>query len=186
MFKTLGPLGIEFVDKGIEANLLCPITRQPLSLMDESEIREVNAAIVGSLLRHANADARPLAGGAFGTPDRKVIYRIEDDIACFLPELAVAANHDRKARDRESTGVQRFYDEYGWIKSQAGSSTTRPISAICARSPLITAAPATAASPARCAADAICSMPPQVPFHTRNTSNSRRIRIFASASISPS
>jgi ubiquinone/menaquinone biosynthesis C-methylase UbiE/uncharacterized protein YbaR (Trm112 family) len=106
---------------GHEGILLCPISRQPLSLLNDNEISEANSAIVGGLLRHANADARPLAGGAFGTPDRKVIYRIEDDIACLLPELAIAANHDQTTRDRDSTGVQRFYDEYGWIKNQAGS-----------------------------------------------------------------
>jgi SAM-dependent methyltransferase len=76
---------------------------------------------VAGLLRHANADARPLAGGAFGRPDRKVIYRIEDDIACLLPELAIAAKHDGNVRDRDSAGVRRFYDEYGWIKNQAGN-----------------------------------------------------------------
>ncbi len=106
---------------GHEAILLCPTSRQPLSLLSANEIDEANSAIVGASLRHANADARPLAGGALGTPDRKVIYRIEEDIACLLPELAIAANHDGKARDRDSAGVRRFYDEYGWIKNQAGS-----------------------------------------------------------------
>ena len=106
---------------GHEAILLCPISRQPLSLLSEDEIGEANSAIVGALLRHANADARPLAGGALGTPDRKVIYRIEDDIACLIPELAIAAKHDGNARDRDSAVVQRFYDEYGWSKNQAGS-----------------------------------------------------------------
>lgn len=104
-----------------EAILLCPISRQPLSLLSENEVGEANSAIAGGVLRHPNADAHPLAGGALGTPGRKVIYRIEDDIACLLPELAIAANHDGKARDRDSAGVQRFYDEYGWIKNQAGS-----------------------------------------------------------------
>jgi SAM-dependent methyltransferase len=106
---------------GHEAILICPISRQPLSLLSDAEIGEANSAIVSAFLRHANADARPLAGGALGTPDRKVIYRIEDDIACLIPELAIAAKHDGNARDRDSAGVRRFYDEYGWIKNQAGS-----------------------------------------------------------------
>jgi ubiquinone/menaquinone biosynthesis C-methylase UbiE/uncharacterized protein YbaR (Trm112 family) len=90
-------------------------------LLSDDEIGEANSAIVSGFLRHANADARPLTGSALGTPDRKVIYRIEDDIACLLPELAIAAKHDGYARDRDSAGVRRFYDEYGWIKNQAGS-----------------------------------------------------------------
>jgi len=104
-----------------EAILLCPISRRPLSLLNDNEMRDANSAIAGGRLRHADADARPLAGGAFGTPDRKVLYRIEDDTACLLAELAITANHDAKVRDRDSTGVQRFYDEYGWIKNQTGS-----------------------------------------------------------------
>jgi SAM-dependent methyltransferase len=106
---------------GHEAILLCPTSRLPLSLLSDNEIDEANSAIVGGSLRHANADARALAGGALGTPDRKVIYRIEDDIACLLPELAIAATDDGKARDRDSDGVRRFYDEYGWIKNEAGA-----------------------------------------------------------------
>src|SRR6516165_1479867 len=102
---------------GHEAILLCPTTRQPLSLLSDEEIAEANAAISSGLLRHANADAPPLEGGALGTPDRQVIYRIEDDIACLMPDLAIAATHDGKARDADSTSVQRFYDEYGWMKN---------------------------------------------------------------------
>jgi SAM-dependent methyltransferase len=104
-----------------QAILLCPATRQALSLLNDTEIANTNAAIVAGQLRHASAEAHPLQGGALGTPDRKMIYRIEDDIACLLPELAIAANHDGKERDRDSTGVQRFYDEYGWVRNQTGS-----------------------------------------------------------------
>src|SRR5262249_5909506 len=134
---------------GHEAILLCPISRQPLSLLSDDEVGEANSAIVGAFLRHANADARPLAG-ALGTPDRKMSYRIENDIACLIPELAIAVKHDGNTRDRDSAGVQRFYDEYGWIKNQAGSYNDTPISPIYAPSRPITTAPAIAASPAIC------------------------------------
>ena len=106
---------------GHHAILVCPTSRQPLSLLSDSEIGEANSAIAAGSLRHANVEAQPLAAGALGTPDRQVIYRIEDDIACLLPELAIAAKHDARARDRDGAGVRRFYDEYGWVKNQAGS-----------------------------------------------------------------
>jgi SAM-dependent methyltransferase len=107
---------------GHEAILRCPTTRQALSLLSESEIAGTNAAIGSGLLRHANAEARPLESSALGTPDRKVIYRIEDDVACLLPELAISATHEGEAsRDEDSAGVRRFYDEYGWRKNPSGS-----------------------------------------------------------------
>jgi uncharacterized protein YbaR (Trm112 family) len=90
-------------------------------MLSDEEIAEANAAISSGLLRHANAEASPLGGGALGTPDRQVIYRIEDDIACLLPDLAIATTHDGKARDADSASVQRFYDEYGWMKNPSGS-----------------------------------------------------------------
>jgi len=95
------------------------MSRRPLNLLNDTEIRESNSAIVGGLLRNANALAGPLAGGAFGTAVRKVIHRIEDDIACSLPELAVAPSHDRHRRDR--TRVRHLYDQYARIRSQVGS-----------------------------------------------------------------
>ena len=106
---------------GHEAILLCPTTRQPLSLLSDEEIAEANAAISSGLLRHAKTDAPPLEGGALATPDRQVIYRIVDDVACLLPELAIAATHDGKERDADSANLQRFFDEDGWMKNPSGS-----------------------------------------------------------------
>jgi SAM-dependent methyltransferase len=93
-----------------------------LSLLSDNEISDTNAAIRAGLLRHADAEARPLEGSALATPDRAVIYRVEDEIACLLPDLAIAKAHDAHAqRDKDSAGVRRFYDEYGWMKNQSGT-----------------------------------------------------------------
>ncbi|SEE13046.1 Methyltransferase domain-containing protein [Rhizobiales bacterium GAS191] len=101
--------------------LLCPVTKQALTLLSGDEIVQANGAIGSGLLRHTNGNSRPLESGALGTHDRGIIYRVEDDIACLLPELAISSTHDHSASlNAESAGVQRFYDEYGWLKSQSG------------------------------------------------------------------
>jgi SAM-dependent methyltransferase len=101
--------------------LRCPVTGETLTLLSAEEVAKANRDIVAGRLCHPQDQARPLTSEALGTPDRATIYRIEDDIACILPQLALTTYPDEAAPlDVNSAGVQRFYDEYGWLKNQSG------------------------------------------------------------------
>lgn len=80
------------MDRKLLDILCCPLTKQPLALLDKSELRALNQAIdAGQVVR---ADGSAQAGAieeALISRDRKTIYRIEDGIPVLLTDESIAA-----------------------------------------------------------------------------------------------
>lgn len=79
------------MDRKLLDLLVCPTTRQPLSLLDGRSLEAVNAAISrDSVLRaDGGTQAEPLRE-ALITRDRRTIYRVDDGIPVLLAEEAIA------------------------------------------------------------------------------------------------
>ncbi len=80
------------MDRKLLDILACPVTRQPLSMLDARGLAALNAAIAqGGIQR---ADGQPQGEAlreALITRDRKLVYRIDDGIPVLLAEEAIAA-----------------------------------------------------------------------------------------------
>ena len=100
--------------------LRCPITSQSLSILSAEELADANQRIaIRSLLHRDGTPARTPLVFALGTPDRAEIYRVEESIVWLLPDLALvgATSVQTAAITGDRKGVQSFYDEYGWVKT---------------------------------------------------------------------
>ncbi|RMH88673.1 Trm112 family protein [Lysobacter pythonis] len=74
------------MDKKLLDILACPLTRQPLALLDGERLKALNAAIAAGGLRFGeHAQDTPLAE-ALITRDGKRVYRVDDGIPVLLPE----------------------------------------------------------------------------------------------------
>jgi ubiquinone/menaquinone biosynthesis C-methylase UbiE/uncharacterized protein YbaR (Trm112 family) len=106
------------------AILRCPITHGALTQLSPDEVTSVNQDIVKGNLFHADGSrvAAMLQQEALGTGDRRYIYRFEDGISWLLPALAMVCAQDANISglDPARREVQTFYDEYGWVKNNAG------------------------------------------------------------------
>jgi len=81
------------MDRKLLDLLVCPITRQPLQLLDTARLSALNAAIADGVIRRADGSAQTgHITAALLTRDRKTIYRIDDDIPVLLPEEAIASS----------------------------------------------------------------------------------------------
>jgi uncharacterized protein YbaR (Trm112 family) len=80
------------MDRKLLDLLVCPTTRQPLSLLDSRGLQAVNAAIAtGGVARgDGSAQTEPLRE-ALVTRDRKTVYRVDDGIPVLLAEEAIAS-----------------------------------------------------------------------------------------------
>ena len=79
------------MDRKLLDILVCPATRQPLSLLDAAGLDALNRAIAaGGVHRNDDsAQAGPLRE-ALLTRDRKTVYRIDDGIPVLLAEEGIA------------------------------------------------------------------------------------------------
>ena len=79
------------MDRKLLDILVCPATRQPLSLLDKAGIDALNRAIAAGGVTRADdtPQADPLRE-ALVTRDRKTVYRIDDGIPVLLAEEALA------------------------------------------------------------------------------------------------
>ena len=79
------------MDKKLLDILACPVTRQPLALLDSTGLDALNAAIAtGTVVRaDGSAQAQPLRE-ALVTRDRKQVFRVDDGIPVLLAEEAIA------------------------------------------------------------------------------------------------
>lgn len=79
------------MDRKLLDILVCPATRQPLSLLDAAGLDALNRAIAAGGVRRNddNEQAGPLRE-ALLTRDRKTVYRIDDGIPVLLAEEAIA------------------------------------------------------------------------------------------------
>jgi uncharacterized protein YbaR (Trm112 family) len=79
------------MDRKLLDLLACPVTRQPLALLEARGLSALNAAIAaGGIAREdGNPQAAPLRE-ALVTRDRKRVYRIDDGIPVLLVEEGIA------------------------------------------------------------------------------------------------
>lgn len=104
--------------------LRCPLTGQSLELLSSAGLEQINHNLRLNLWGHAGCD-RPIAPLVHGlcTPAGDVVYRIDDDIICLLPDMAIRSRTGQTAAPGlrpECKTVQAFYDEFGWMKNPAG------------------------------------------------------------------
>ena len=79
------------MDKKLLDILACPVTRQPLALLEASRLKSLNAAIEsGGVHFGKHAQTEPLRE-ALITRDGKRVYRIDDGIPVLLPEEGLEA-----------------------------------------------------------------------------------------------
>jgi uncharacterized protein YbaR (Trm112 family) len=80
------------MDRKLLDILCCPLTKQPLALLDKGELRALNQAIDASRVIRADGSAQAEAiEEALISRDRKTIYRIEDGIPVLLADESIAA-----------------------------------------------------------------------------------------------
>jgi len=79
------------MDRKLLDLLVCPVTRQPLALLDGASLQAVNAAIAaGAVLRGDGSAQSDALREALVTRDRKTVYRVDDGIPVLLAEEALA------------------------------------------------------------------------------------------------
>ncbi|MCB9545695.1 MAG: Trm112 family protein [Myxococcales bacterium] len=78
------------IDEGLLDLLVCPETREKLSLADAELVAKVNAAITaGQLKNRRGAPVKGAIDGGLVRPDRKVLYAVQDDIPNLLVDDAI-------------------------------------------------------------------------------------------------
>ena len=79
------------MDRKLLDLLVCPVTRQPLQLLDSRGLAALNAAIqAGGIVRGDGSAQSAAIGEALVTRDRKTVYRVDDGITVLLAEEAIA------------------------------------------------------------------------------------------------
>ena len=79
------------MDRRLLEILACPATRQPLALLDARGLAALNGAIAaGAIQRGDGSPQQAPVKAALVTRDRKLAYRIEDDIPVLLVDEAIA------------------------------------------------------------------------------------------------
>ena len=79
------------MDRKLLDILACPVTRQPLAILDRAGLDALNKAIADGRIRRADESpqAEPLRE-ALVTRDHRLVYRIDDGIPVLLADEAIA------------------------------------------------------------------------------------------------
>ena len=79
------------MDRKLLDILCCPVTKQPLAMLDAAELAALNAAIAaGGITRQdGSAQSEPVREGLV-TRDHQTIYRIDYGIPVLLADEAIA------------------------------------------------------------------------------------------------
>lgn len=78
------------MDKRLIDILCCPVSKTPVRPLTSSELTALNRAIdAGQVVTVAGAAVQGRLGEGLVTVDRKVVYRVEDDIPVMLPEEGI-------------------------------------------------------------------------------------------------
>ncbi|MGY0503784.1 Trm112 family protein [Luteimonas sp. e5] len=79
------------MDKKLLEILACPLTRQPLALLDGERLARLNAAIAAGGIRFGEHLATEPLREALVSRDGKHVYRVDDGIPVLLPDEALDA-----------------------------------------------------------------------------------------------
>src|SRR3546814_2030030 len=109
------------MDRKLLDILVCPATRQPLSLLDKPGIEALNRAIAAGGVTRADdtPQAEPLRE-ALVTRDRKTVYRVDDGIPVLLAEEGLATG----PVDRKSTRLNSSHSCASRMPSSAFKTKT--------------------------------------------------------------
>ena len=79
------------MDRKLLDILCCPVTKQPLALLDTTELAALNAAIAAGGLPRADGSTQSdsISEGLI-TRDHQTLYRIDDGIPVLLADEAIA------------------------------------------------------------------------------------------------
>ena len=81
------------MDRKLLDILCCPISKQPLAMVNSAELDALNMAIgKGNVRRNDETAQTQLLKQALITRDHKMIYRIEDDIPVLLADEGIATS----------------------------------------------------------------------------------------------
>ena len=80
------------MDKKLLEILACPVTRQPLGLLDASRLQALNAAIGAQGVHFGETLQSTPLREALVTRDGKRVYRVDDGIPVLLPEDGLDAS----------------------------------------------------------------------------------------------
>ncbi|MEO8002916.1 MAG: Trm112 family protein [Arenimonas sp.] len=81
------------MDRKLLDILCCPISKQPLAMVNTAELNALNTAIGSGSVRKNDETAQTLLlKQALITRDHKMIYRIEDDIPVLLEDEGIATS----------------------------------------------------------------------------------------------
>ena len=79
------------MDRKLLDLLVCPVTRQPLMLLDSRGLQALNDAIqAGGIVRGDGSAQSEAVREALVTRDRRTVYRIDDGIPVLLGEEGIA------------------------------------------------------------------------------------------------
>ncbi len=79
------------MDRKLLDILVCPASRQPLSLLDKAGLEALNRAVAAGGIKRNDGSAQPEAmREALITRDRKTVYRLDDGIPVLLIEEGIA------------------------------------------------------------------------------------------------
>jgi uncharacterized protein YbaR (Trm112 family) len=79
------------MDRKLLDILVCPASRQPLSLLDKAGLSALNRGIAaGTVRRNDDAPQSEPLQEALVTQDRRTVYRIDDGIPVLLVEEGIA------------------------------------------------------------------------------------------------
>lgn len=81
------------MDRKLLDILCCPISKQPLAMVNSAELNALNSAIgAGGVRKNDETAQTQLLKHALITRDHKTIYRIDDDIPVLLADEAIATS----------------------------------------------------------------------------------------------
>ena len=81
------------MDRKLLDILCCPISKQPLAMVNSAELNTLNMAIGSGNVRKNDETAQTqLLKQALITRDHKMIYRVEDDIPVLLADEGIATS----------------------------------------------------------------------------------------------
>jgi len=79
------------MDRKLLDILCCPVTKQPLALLNGAELAALNLAISDGAIKRADGERQrePLREGLI-TRDHRTVYRVDDGIPVLLADESIA------------------------------------------------------------------------------------------------